>query len=351
VQRAVGGKAESWERRVERAGERVAVSVVIPTYQREQVLLETVQVVLNQVPSPQEILIVDQSPEHETSVAHQLQAWHDEGRIRWARLTEPSIPKSMNYGLRLATRPVVLFLDDDLTAASTLVDWHWRTHQQFSEAVAVVGQVLQPGEVPRDAPVKEPRTGLRADLEFPFFRSEADWISNVMAGNLSVNRDYALKIGGFDENFIGVAYRFETEFARRLIAGGGKIRFCPEASINHLRAERGGTRSGGSHLTSADPKYGIGDHYYAFLHGHPGEAWRYSIRRLFREVRTRFHLRHPWWIPVKLVGELRALRRGWKMAREKSSIASRQSAANTVSPLIGSESIADSNDLEVEHTS
>ncbi len=295
----------------------VGVSVVIPTYCREQVLLDTIRVVLNQNPLPKEILVVDQSPGHETPVEQQLQAWHDEGLIRWIRLAEPSIPKSMNHGLRLATQPIVLFLDDDLTAATTLLDWHWKTYQQFPDAVAVVGQVLQPSEAPRDVPAKAPRTGLRADLEFPFFRSEADWVANVMAGNLSVKRDYALKIGGFDENFIGVAYRFETEFARRLIAGGGKIRFCPEASINHLRAERGGTRSSGSHLTSADPKYGMGDYYYAFLHGGPREAWRYSLHRLFREVRTKFHLRHPWWIPVKLLGELRALCRGWRMAGTK----------------------------------
>ncbi len=333
---------------MESEGERVAVSVVIPTYQREQVLLETIQVVLSQVPLPREILIVDQSPGHETSVAQQLQAWHDQGSIRWIRLAEPSIPKSMNHGLRLATQPVVLFLDDDLTTASTLVDWHWQTHQQFPEAVAVVGQVLQPGEVSRSVPSKEPRTGLRADLEFPFFRSEADWVSNVMAGNLSVKRDYALKVAGFDENFVGVAYRFETEFARRLIAGGGKIRFSPEASINHLRAERGGTRSTGSHMTSADPKYGMGDYYYAFLHGSLIEASRYSVNRMFREVRTRFHLSHPWWIPVKLVGELRAMWLGWKMAREKSSVVRRQSAEKSGSPLIGVRSSVDKEDLEVE---
>jgi GT2 family glycosyltransferase len=299
--------------------ESVGVSVVIPTYCREQVLLDTIRVVLNQNPLPKEILVVDQSPGHETPVEQQLQAWHEEGRICWFRLAEPSIPKSMNHGLRMATQPLVLFLDDDLTAASTLVEWHWKVHQQFSDAVAVVGQVLQPGEVSRVVPAKGSRTGLRADLEFPFFRSEADWVANVMAGNLSVKRDHALKIGGFDENFIGVAYRFETEFARRLNAGGGKIRFCPEASINHLRAERGGTRSTGSHLTSADPKYGMGDYYFAFLQGDASEAWGYSVQRLFREVRTRFHLRHPWWIPVKLVGELRALWRGWRMAGTKSS--------------------------------
>jgi hypothetical protein len=46
---------------------------------------------------------------------------------------------------------------------------------------------------------------------------------------------------------------------------------------------------------------------------------------MIREVCTRFHLRHPWWIPVKLTGELRALvwasrlcRRGQRLIRPSS---------------------------------
>ena len=57
---------------------------------------------------------------------------------------------------------------------------------------------------------------------------------------------------------IGFAYRFETEFARRLVTGGGKIRFEPDASIRHLKAERGGTRSAGGHMTSPSPLHGVG---------------------------------------------------------------------------------------------
>jgi hypothetical protein len=43
-------------------------------------------------------------------------------------------------------------------------------------------------------------------------------------------------------------------------------------------------------------------------------AW-YLLRRPLREVRTRFHLRHPWWIPVKLLGELRALVQALSLSR------------------------------------
>lgn len=125
--------------------------------------------------------------------------------------------------------------------------------------------------------------------------------------SLSVKRDGVIAAGAFDETFVGVAYRFETEFARRLIERGGRIRYCPEASIHHLRASKGGTRATGSHLTSADPKYGVGDYYFALISSVPtSEKVAYMLRRPIREVCTRFHLRRPWYIPIKLAGEFRA---------------------------------------------
>ncbi len=144
-------------------------------------------------------------------------------------------------------------------------------------------------------------------MDFPFNSSRSAIVQNVMAGNLSVLREKALEIGAFDENFVGVAYRFETEFARRLCKAGGKILFEPRASIRHLKAEHGGTRSSGSHLTSPSPKHGVGDYYYALSQGLNLESLAYMCWRPFREVRTKFHLKHPWWIPVKLIGEFLAL--------------------------------------------
>ncbi len=165
--------------------------------------------------------------------------------------------------------------------------------------------------------IEPPRAlkGLRTDFDFPFHSTiEAD-VQNAMAGNLCVNRAKALSIGGFDETFVGSAYRFETEFAKRIINAGGRIRFLGSAGLLHLKASAGGTRRAGSHLTSASPSHGFGDYYYAFRHGTTTEAWLYSAHRMIREVRTRFHLRHPWWIPVKLLGEFRAMSAGFRAAK------------------------------------
>lgn len=290
-----------------------AVSVVLPTYRRGPVLLQTLRHLAELPDPPGEILVMDQTGEYPEDVQRTLQALEQAGQIRRLRLPYPSIPRAMNTGLREARGRIVLFLDDDILPDPGLIGAHAAAYQRDPEAWAVAGRVLQPEEGDGQGgrcmePVLRTGSGLRQDLDFRFNGVSPAWVTNVMAGNLSVLREKALASGGFDENFIPpVSYRFETEFAKRLIAAGGRIRFEPAASIRHLRAPCGGTRSRGSHLTSASPVHGVGDYYYALRCGRRWERVAYMARRPLREVCTRFHLRHPWYIPVKVAGELRAL--------------------------------------------
>jgi GT2 family glycosyltransferase len=284
----------------------VALSIVIPTFGREEVLVDTVSSLLSLNPSARELILVDQTLLHDATTVQSIAAREREGRLRWLQLERPSIPHAMNVGLRSATGEIVLFLDDDVEPDSRLIAAHLAAHEEFPDAWAVVGQVLQPGEASASRGRRPRGTGFRSDLEFPFWSNERAWVANVMAGNLSVKCQRALAVGGFDENFRGVAYRFETEFARRLIAAGGRVLFEPAASLKHLRAVRGGTRSAGSHLTSSSSKYGMGDYYFALRSGLTWETAGYMLRRPLREVCTKFHLTHPWYIPVKFLGELRA---------------------------------------------
>ena len=278
--------------------------------------MDTVNALLTLRQRANEILVIDQTLQHDPATEQRLTRWDRQGSIRWVRLPEPSITRAMNVALIMAKTPAVLFLDDDIIPAPNLIGAHAECLAQDERIWAVAGQVLQPGEQPCDATVHCTRSGPRAFLDFPFCSNKPADIANVMAGNLSVKREKAVESGGFDENFCGVAYRFETEFAGRLIKHGGTIRFCPQASIRHLRAKSGGTRMAGSHLTSPDPRHGVGDYYFALRNGHWTEAIRYASRRMLREVCTRFHLKHPWWIPIKLIGEMRAILWACRLVRQ-----------------------------------
>lgn len=288
---------------------RLPVSVVIPTYGRDSVLTDTIKMFLGQSQRAAELLVVDQTETHDPSTTAQLEKWEAEGAIRWIRLAVPSQPVAMNRGLLEASNPLVLFIDDDIRIDEDFVAAHYQASLRPMVG-AVIGQILQPGEVPLSAADWRTSGSQLGDLDFPFRSDRAMSIRNGMSGNMSVKRELALSIGGFDENFLApVAYRFDSDFSVRLVDAGFEVFFDPRPRIHHLRAERGGTRISGSHLTSASPIHGIGDYYYALRRGIGWETVRYVLRRPFREVMTRFHLRHPWWIPVKFIGELRALAR------------------------------------------
>ncbi len=299
-------------------------SIAIPTYQRGEVLIDTVRMLLEQTPPAAEIILSDQTARHSPTVARQLQRWNDDGVVRWLRLFEPSIPRAMNRALMEARFPVVLFLDDDIVPADGLVGAHARNYLDES-ICAVTGQILQPGQEASRKRVESRGKGIWRDLDFPFNGSGRCEVHNCMAGNLSVRRDRAIAAGGFDENFEGVSYRFETEFCRRLIRLGGRVVFDSSASIRHLQAARGGTRVHGMHLASASPAHSVGDYYFAFCEREGAATAAYAIRRLASSIGTRFHFRHPWIAPVKLLGEIRGLCRASKLFRKGPRIVRRDS--------------------------
>jgi GT2 family glycosyltransferase len=288
-----------------------AVTIAIPTYNRGVILVETIERLLALEPRAAAIIVADQTRTHPPEVERQLRTWDAEGTIRWLRLELPSIPRAMNDALVAAETPLVLFFDDDLIPAPDIVAAHAGAHRD--DAIwAVAGQVLQPGQEP--APVDAP-----ADpLQFRFNSSVPSFVNNVMAGNLSVRRERALAIGGFDENFTGAAYRFETDFAMRIAAAGGKVWFEPKASIRHLQLQTGGLRSFGDHRSAAVPAHSAGDYYFA-LHHEP-HFWAYAARRLVENVATRHLATHPWLIPGKLIGETRGLLLARKLFRKGRSL-------------------------------
>ena len=273
------------------------ISIVIPTYRREQVLVDTVQHMLSLCPAPAEIIVLDQTPEHTKPVEQALAAWHEAGAIRWLHLSQPSIPRAMNCGLAEAQHNLVLFVDDDVVPESALIAAHIAAYKKTG-ATVIAGRVIQPWQEGRD---------FSQDATFHFASCRPQWSSLFIGCNFCVDRVAAIGLGGFDEQFVRVAYNFEAEFAHRLCRSGHKIYFEPAACLHHLKAGGGGTRTFGQHFTTFKPDHAVGDYYFMLrtrglwggLAGFP--------RRAIRSVTTKHHVRRPWWIPVTLLAELRGM--------------------------------------------
>ena len=273
------------------------LSVAIPTYGRDQVLLDSVEALLALDAPPWELLVVDQTPRHDEATESRLAELAAAGRLRWLRLPRPSITAAMNRAFLEARGDRVLFLDDDIRPDQELLAAHARAGEASPEAM-VAGRVLQPWHDGRYDPAEAP---------FLFNDPAPRRVREFMGGNVAIPRQKALELGGFDTNFVRVAYRFEAEFAHRWVSAGLPILYEPSALIHHLRAERGGTRSYGRHLTTARPDHTVGRYYFLLRTRSFTGALTGSMAAMARSVATRHHLRQPWWIPLTLVAELRGM--------------------------------------------
>ena len=274
------------------------VSVAIPTLGRESVLVDTIEHLLRLDHRASEILVVDQTPCHEPATEKALIDLDRVGAIRWIRLPLPSITHAMNTALLQAAGDIVLFVDDDIVPQSELVEEHRRAHDDTrlacSDRAVVAGRVLQPWHVDGSRPLD------RLASELP------GYVDEFIGCNFSVRRLDAIRLGGFDENFVRVAYRYEAEFAHRVRQAGMRILFMPSALIHHLHTTKGGTRSYGDHLRTLSPAHAVGACYFLLRTRPPG--WLASFLAMpFRAVMTRFHLRNPWWIPSVMVAQVAAM--------------------------------------------
>lgn len=216
---------------------RTQITVTIPTYSREQVLIDTLQYLLVLQHLPAEILVLDQTEVHKPLTEQQLAASHGMGVIRWVRLAEPSIPKAMNQGLLLASQNIVLFLDDDIRPEPELLTEHLAAHTEQSDVLAA-GRVIQPWQEGAD---------FSADSAFHFTCLKGASINEFMGGNFSLQRDAALMSGSFDEKFVRVAYRFMSEFFHRSCASGLQIWFEQHCSPNCMAWHRLGICTESAH--------------------------------------------------------------------------------------------------------
>jgi GT2 family glycosyltransferase len=282
----------------------VSITVAIPTYGRDHVLVDTIRRVLGLLPV--EVIVLDQTTKHIPEVERILEAWDSLAVIRWLRLSKPHIPGAMNLGLLAASQHVVLFLDDDIIPNPGLLEKHLCAIEKTGAAL-VAGRVVQPWQEGKD---------FVEGQGFHFASMQAGWICEFMGTNFAVRRDIALRLGGFDEQFLRVAYNFEAEFAYRLNRDGYRIFYEPEACIHHLRVSGGGTRAFGDHLKSYRPNHSVGAYYFILRTWSGWQSLVQFIKRPLRAVATKHHLRRPWWIPVTLVGELSGMAWALVLARQ-----------------------------------
>lgn len=285
---------------------RTSLSVAIPTYGREHVLLNTITHVLAQDPPAQEILVIDQTPEHEPSTELSLGRWHADGRIRWIRHSPPNLPGARNRALRETQCDVILFIDDDVVLPKQFVGLHLKNYRN-PDISAVAGRVVEKNwKAPPRPRRKWPPLMDSAFLDRGGMR-RIEGVGGVPGVNHSVRVSALKAIGGYDEKYsVGPAIREESDMAARLWKAGYRIDFDPDAWLVHLATPAGGCREN----SQWEPwMRSFSQLYFAFKHLYPGYwFWEHVLYRMARShVFCRKNLLQPWRLPGALLAYAKAI--------------------------------------------
>jgi len=273
-----------------------SVSAIIPTYRREAVLCQTLANLLQQDYPHFEILVIDQTLEHEPETQRYLDDLMGQGKIKLFKVTWASLPGARNYGVRRAQGDIILFIDDDVLLPAGFIAAHVRNYEQ-ADIGAVAGRVFDRMKLSDAAPSFSiddlPPEALDPGIGWYYINLvhtvKPQAVLTARGCNMSFRRSlFTMHHLWFDERFQGSAIREESDFCLRIRSTGFKIWYDPEAHLVHLGEETGGCHD----ISTRSFQYQITFYHNHFLMGMKNlTSWQ--ALRLFARLFDCHVLGHP----------------------------------------------------------
>lgn len=251
------------------------ISVIIPTYQREAVLINTLEDLLQQQYPQWEILVIDQTQNHQPETESYLDNLNKQKKIRWFKVNWASLPGARNYAVRKAEGEILVFIDDDVKLPPGYLQAHGENYLKNPEIGVVAGRVFDRMKL---ADYANKKTEDNSPYSIEYLPPEAmnpgiAWyhidlvhttkpqrVISARGCNMSFRKDIFTKYNiWFDERFRGSAVREESDFCLRLRQTGYQIWYDPQAHLVHLGEETGGCHD----INTRSPKYQL-----TFYHNH-----------------------------------------------------------------------------------
>ncbi|MBC8140088.1 MAG: glycosyltransferase family 2 protein [Armatimonadetes bacterium] len=210
----------------------IRVSVVVPTFNRCDSLLVTLNGLIRQTNAPdfEAIVVSDGSTD---GTADMVRAYDAPFPLQFFEQANAGPARARNQGVSEARGEIIVFLDDDVEPYTEYVARH-AAHHQANPNLAVVGPMLPDPDRRRAEPVWIAWEHAMLEKQYAAWRT-GEWTGvgahHFYSGNASVRREHLVAVGGFNETFgrqedVELAVRLETE-------RGIGFRFDPDARGTH----------------------------------------------------------------------------------------------------------------------
>ena len=211
------------------------ISLVIPTKDRREVLLDTLRVVSQQAlpAGGAEVVVVDNGSSDGSLAAVEELAATFPIPLRTASQPRPGPASARHTGVAESRGEVILFLGDDTApAAPDVLARHAELHRRSGAERAVLGRVAW-------SPSQEVTPFMRwlesGGIQFDYERLDAGPVPvarSFWTAHVSLKREALDAAGGFDERFPDAAME-DVELRCRLNERGIEFRFVPDAGVCH----------------------------------------------------------------------------------------------------------------------
>jgi len=219
----------------------MSLSIIIPTINRYDDLLNTVNDLFAQSFKNFEILIIDQSDTNNSEIIDTLK---QNSIIKYIYSDIKSASAARNIGIEKSKGAILLFLDDDVIIKDKEYLSYFISNLEDTTINGVVGPIIDVNtKTIRETRHKWSYNKNWGWLFFPRNYNKKCRINDGGAGNLCVRKASAIEIGGMDENYVKGAHREEADFNFRYTKKFGWYQFDPRCSLIHIGRKTGGVRS------------------------------------------------------------------------------------------------------------
>lgn len=215
-----------------------ALSVVVPTRDRRELLRRVLEAFARQTHPPDRlevVVVADRCSDGTAEMARSLDLPYALTLLE--KHDDRGLAATRNIGVEIASNPVLVFIDDDIVPGPAFVAAHASAHAAGSSDLVALGPC--PPVFDRETYLAPAIRAWWADHVRRKARSDHRWTYvDFVTGNASLSHRLFQEAGGFDDDFSG---RHEDwELGVRLLQSGARFEFHPAADArHHTRADLG----------------------------------------------------------------------------------------------------------------